>query len=299
MSNQELAPSRSVAIKTIGKAFELLKASGGEMSRSDILEKLEALDYTDWERGPMSNGVPRWKTIFLFCTVDCTKAGYLIKNKSTWILTKEGEEAMKNGTSNLLTSANKAYRKWFAENKKSEQPEHAVEEALNDNTKYQDANLELIEEQAGDGIIAFLNKKNPYEFQKIVAALLRAMGYHTAFIAERGKDGGVDIIAYQDVLGLKTPRIKVQVKHYPSHPVTVDPIRSLKGLLNQEEVGLFVTSGTFTSDARRFAREATTHIKLIEGDELIELWRTNYDKLTDEDKNMLPLKAIFFLGSNE
>jgi predicted Mrr-cat superfamily restriction endonuclease len=38
------------------------------------------------------------------------------------------------------------------------------------------------------------------------------MGYHTPFISPKGKDGGIDIIAYQDPLGLKTPRIKVQVK---------------------------------------------------------------------------------------
>ena len=42
------------------------------------------------------------------------------------------------------------------------------------------------------------SKKNPYEFQDLVAALLRAMGYYTPFIAPKGKDGGVDIIAYRD-----------------------------------------------------------------------------------------------------
>ncbi len=35
----------------------------------------------------------------------------------------------------------------------------------------------------------------------MVAALLRAMGYYTPFISPRGKDGGVDILAYQDPIG--------------------------------------------------------------------------------------------------
>jgi restriction system protein len=126
------------------------------------------------------------------------------------------------------------------------------------------------------------------------------MGYHTDFIAERGRDGGIDIIAYQDPLGIKTPRIKVQVKHYPNNPIAPDPLRSLKGLLNHgEEVGLFVTSGSFSTEARRFARETSAHIKLIDGEEFIELWQKNYDKLTDEEKNMLPLRAVYFLGTNE
>lgn len=40
-------------------------------------------------------------------------------------------------------------------------------------------------------------------------------------------------------------------------------------------------------------------IKLIDGDEFINLWEQYYDKMADEDKNMLPLKRIAFLGSNE
>lgn len=297
---KDFSPSKASALKTIGKAFDLLKNNGGEMNRSALLEKLEQeLTFTDWEKELMpSNGQRRWKTIFLFSTVDSIKAGYLIKNKGTWILTAEGEEVFKKGAMHLFESAAKGYKKWASANLKAEKPE--AEEIESSATASQTVNLELIEKQAADGVIDFLNKKNPYEFQDLVAALLRAMGYHADFISERGKDGGIDIIAYQDELGIKTPRIKVQVKHYPSNPVAVDPIRSLKGLLNAgEEVGLFVTSGTFTSESRRFAREATIHIKLIDGEDLIDLWQKNYSKLSDEEKNMLPLRAVYFLGTNE
>ena len=38
------------------------------------------------------------------------------------------------------------------------------------------------------------------------------MNYHTSFITAKGKDGGIDIIAYQDPLGIQKPRIKVQVE---------------------------------------------------------------------------------------
>ena len=39
--------------------------------------------------------------------------------------------------------------------------------------------------------------------------------------------------------------------------------------------------------------------KTIDGDEFIEMWQEYYDKMSDEDKNMLPLKRISFLGNNE
>jgi len=126
------------------------------------------------------------------------------------------------------------------------------------------------------------------------------MNYHTSFIAQKGKDGGIDIIAYQDPLGIQKPRIKVQVKHYPENPISVEVVRSLKGLINHgEEVGLFVTSGRFSNEAERFAREANVHIKLINVEELISLWQEYYSKMPDEDKSLLPLQSIYFLGSGD
>lgn len=296
---KELSPSRQVAIKTFSKALEIIKAAGGEISRKELIDKLESsLTFNDWENELMpSNGQKRWKTIFLFYSVGCIKSGFLIKNKGTWILTAEGETEMKKGAKVFLESAGVGYRKWAVSNKKSKEPN--ITEETNDE-EVTVTNLELLENQAYDEIISYLENKNPYEFQDLVAALLRAMGYHTDFIAERGRDGGIDIIAYQDPLGIKTPRIKVQVKHYPKNPIAPDPLRSLKGLLHTgEEVGLFVTSGTFSSEARRFSRESTGHIKLIDGEEFIQLWRKFYDKLNDEDKNLLPLFPIYFLGTNE
>jgi restriction system protein len=196
-----------------------------------------------------------------------------------------------------LDSAGVGYRKWAELNKKTKQTD-VHDDGINEETQI--TKLELLENQADDGIIAFINNKNPYEFQELVAALLSGMGYHTDFIAERGRDGGIDIIAYQDPLGIKTPRIKVQVKHYPKNPISADPLRSLKGLLNAgEEVGLFVTSGTFSTEARRFSRESTGHIKLVDGEEFIELWIEHYEKLSDSDKKLLPLYPIYFLGSSE
>jgi len=157
-----------------------------------------------------------------------------------------------------------------------------------------------LESKETAGIKDFIAKKKPYDFQFLIGALLRAMGYYTPFISPKGRDGGVDIIAYSDPLGVKIPRLKVQVKHYPNSAISVDDVRSLKGITNAaSEIGLFVTSGTFSKEAERSARDGNIHIRLIDGEELVELWKTNYHNLSDEDKNMLPLHPIYFLGSNE
>jgi restriction system protein len=299
----DISPSKAVAVKTIYEAFKILKEEGGQLSGKEIKDRVsQRLQFTDWEKGILEKtGNTRWISIMHFFTIDCMKAGYMRKAKGIWYITPEGEQAFKKyGPVEFLDSATAAYRKWRAENKSLSKEEDEPAELEQNIEQVQQANLEQLEDQAISGIKDFINKKNPYEFQDLVAALLRAMGYYTPFISPKGKDGGIDIIAFQDPLGINTPRLKVQVKHYPQNPIAADAIRSLKGLINTgEEVGLFITSGRFSNEAERFAREANVHIKLIDGDELISLWEQFYEKMNDDDKYLLPLHPIYFLGSTE
>lgn len=299
---KELSPSRALASKVIYEAFKILKAENGQLPGKEVVDRIRnQVALSDWDKEVYAKtGYVRWESILHFFTIDCIKAGFMRKSKGIWYLTPEGEEAMKLGAVEMLNTATSLYWKWAAENKNKQTPAKEEEEIETNIEQKQKANLDQLEEQAIDGIKQYIINKGPYEFQDLVAALLRAMGYYTPFVSPKGKDGGIDIIAYRDPLGVDTPRIKVQVKHYPENPISPDAIRSLKGLINSgEEVGLFVTSGRFSNEAERFAREANVHIKLINGEELISLWQEFYDKMNDEDKNLLPLHPIYFLGSNE
>ena len=304
---EKLAPSKRSAAKTMFATFKILKEAGGQLPRKQIIDKIrETVEMTEWEKQTYEKtGYVRWESLLLFYTIDGIKAGFLRKNKGIWYLTEEGEKAIKLGPVKLLETASRLYRTWAADNKgtkntKGKDIEEEPIELEENKTQTQKANLDLLEEQAIAGIKDFLRSKNAYEFQDMVAALLRAMNYHTPFISPKGKDGGLDIIAYNDPLGATAPRLKVQVKHRPDASVPVDDIRSLTGLLNKDgDIGLFVTSGIFTSEAERSARESHRHVRLLDISNFIDLWQEFYNKMTDEDKNMLPLHSIYFLGSND
>lgn len=260
------------------------------------------LTFDDWaKRRYEKTGYIRWQSILHFYTIGLIKAGYLIKTKGTWNLTAEGEEATKMSELDLLTSIDNAYKEW-----KSKQPielpkitseEEIVEKAIEENPK---ALLEQYEEKAYDGLRDYVLTKNPYEFQDLVAALLEAMGYYISHVATKGRDGGIDIIAYNDPLGTRQPRMVVQVKHRPDSKIPAEDIQKLVGTMKRaSDVGIFVTSGEFSNPAKIESRTTGQHVELIDFDRFIDLWIQYYPKMKDEQKNMLPLQPIYFLGVNE
>lgn len=299
------AKSKIIAEKTIFATFNILKNAGGELKGKEVLSKIrESVEFNEYEQHRYEKtGYIRWESVLHFYTIDCMKAGFLRKSKGLWILTKEGEEAINLGPEKLLSTATKIYREWDAKRKKENIKENDFEdisEQKSDKGQAQKALLSQYEEDANTGLSDFIIAKNPYEFQDLVAALLNAMGYHISDIAPRGPDGGIDIIAYTDPLGTKQPRIIVQVKHRPNDSVPSDQIQKLSGTLKRNtDVGIFVTSGQFSKPAIKEARDSREHIELIDFDRFISLWVEYYNKMTDEQKNMLPLQPIYFLGSNE
>ncbi len=293
---KKLPRSRALAAKLIYAALSILRDNGKEMPMRELLSKVEQqVKLDEWDKARYEkSGYIRWESILHFFSIDCIKAGYLIKKKGIWYLTQEGEEALKMRHERLLEDDTRAYRKW-----KAEQPEVTTEDQGEMEATEQSIPFDDIEQTASDGLEKFINAKNPYEFQDLFAALLRGMGYHTPFVAPKGKDGGVDIVAYRDPLGTKSPRIQVQIKHRES-TASVQEVRQLMGLLQKEgNVGIFVSTGGFSPDARTAARSSHVHVELIDLHRLIGLWQEFYPKLSDADKSLLPLQPVYFLKTEE
>ena len=300
MAKEQFSRTKACAAKTLYAVMQEMKRRGGSIPSKDIYPFVEAnVDLNEWEKEPAGKmKYIRWSNSFQFYSIDYVKAGFIVKNNGYWYLTPEGEAALKKSKEEVMIIANDAYHEWKRKRDLEEEQNggHSEEEVPDADNSF---NLDLLESNARDGIKKFIATKTPYEFQDMVAALLRAMGYHTPFIAPKGKDGGIDIIAYVDPLGAQTPRIKVQVKHKPETVIGAPDIRALLGVLRTGDIALFVTSGSFSPDAKNTATNSREFIRLIDGDDFIDMWQEYYSKMTDEDKNMLPLKRISFLGSNE
>jgi len=138
-----------------------------------------------------------------------------------------------------------------------------------------------------------------YPLENFVAQLLEAMGYRTR-VTPVGSDAGIDIVAHKDDLGFEPPIIKVQVKSTVGS--VGDPVVSaLYGKVDNGEFGLLITLGTFTSQAKSFA-QGKSNLRLIDGNELVDLIFEYYEEFDSKYKGLLPLKRVYVpepLGSAE
>jgi restriction system protein len=78
----------------VRKLFEILMKHAEGLQAAEALKRLAAsVTLTDYEAGTYESGVRRFDQIVRFATVDCAKAGWLLKQKGTWSVSDAGARA--------------------------------------------------------------------------------------------------------------------------------------------------------------------------------------------------------------
>lgn len=111
---------------------------------------------------------------------------------------------------------------------------------------------------------------SPDFFERLVVELLVAMGYGGTLrdagqAIGRSGDGGIDGIIKEDRLGLEV--IHVQAKRWDDRTVGRPDVQSFAGSLDgvRAKKGIFITTSTFSGDARNYVDRIDKRIVLIEG----------------------------------
>lgn len=130
------------------------------------------------------------------------------------------------------------------------------------------------------------------EMELLVAGLLRAAGYRTS-MTKRGGDGGRDIVASPDGLGLDYPRIIVEVKHRKGS-ISAPQLRSFAAALRQGDRGLYVSTGGFTKEALYEAQRAPAPICTLNLDQFVRKFLESYEHTDVETRSILPLVSIYW-----
>ena len=136
--------------------------------------------------------------------------------------------------------------------------------------------LETSEELAEDilwniELLDILKAMDPSSFERLSQRVLRESGFVRVQVTGKSGDGGIDGVGVLR-MNLVSFQVMFQCKRYKGS-VSSPAVRDFRGAMTgRADKGLIITTGTFTSDAKREAvRDGAPTIDLIDGDSLCEL----------------------------
>ena len=144
-------------------------------------------------------------------------------------------------------------KEWAADESEKEEPENTVPEI-----EWEDRALDAVKAMSPEG------------FERLCQRLLRESGFIQVEVTGKSGDGGIDGKGVVKIAGVLSFHVIFQCKRYESS-VSASAIRDFRGaMMGRADKGLFLTTGTFTRDARKEAqRDGAPPLDLIDGDDLV------------------------------
>lgn len=254
------------ALRAIGGSASIHELDEAIIEREGVTEEEQAFSMPNDSR-PKLRYYLAWARTFL-------KRGDALENSSrgVWALTDFGEKiTTRNETLAIHTRVN------------DEEKERARQKRLAAKTNKEGTPLEepLVERQeidvsSGDNdwkstLLDTLKSIDSSAFERLSQRLLREAGFVKVEVRGQVADGGIDGLGVLRV-NLVSFQVYFQCKRYKGS-VGSKEIRDFRGALQgRADKGLFITTGTFTSQASEEAtRDGAIAIDLIDGDRLCEL----------------------------
>ena len=122
-----------------------------------------------------------------------------------------------------------------------------------------------------DELLEILYNISPDQFERLCQRLLRELGFANVEVLGKSGDGGIDGKGVLRLGGVMSFHVVFQSKRYKGS-VSSSQLRDFRGgMIGRADKGLFITTGTFTRDARKEAqRDGAPPIDLIDGEMLAE-----------------------------
>jgi len=147
------------------------------------------------------------------------------------------------------------------------------EEEMTPTEQLEKAYHSIVDDLAADLLQKTL-EQSPYFFEHLVVDLLVKMGYGGSFansaqVTQYVHDDGIDGIIYEDKLGLD--KIYIQAKRYKLDNTVGKPqIQQFSGALDEQKAtkGVFITTSSYSKEAKQYVQNLNKKIVLIDGQEL-------------------------------
>jgi restriction system protein len=275
-------------VRWMGPVLDALRALGGKASPREcsdwIAEKYklssEVLDAKMKSGSERFHNQVQWARQYLVWEglIDSTQRG-------VWTLTPKGAKG------HLDESASRAiFLKWvgiFAEarQKNPAAPSAKVVEPISEEVA-----PEEIEEQE---LIDVLLSLPPEGFERLCKRLLHEYGLELVVVLGKSHDGGIDgrgVLRLNPFVSLK---VMFQCKRISGSVSRAQVGDFRNATMGRAEKGIFITTGTYSTDAKREAeREGVLPIELVDGERLVELFQAK--QLGLRQKQVYEIDQAFF-----
>jgi restriction system protein len=268
--------------------IESLKELGGSGQSNEVVDLItEKLNISEEEMNEVtSSGQSRIANQIHWARYYLVKSDFLDSSKrGVWALTEKGLNA--NLTEKEVLKLFKGVQAEFGskDEKPTKKPKEEIEE---------EPPLPVIEKVDSRTILMNILQKLPSEgFERLCQRLLREAGFQKVIVTGKTGDGGIDGHGILQVNPFVSFQVLFQSKRYVGS-VTVSQVRDFRGaMMGRTDKGIIITTGTFTSDAKREAeREGVPPIELVDGEKLLDMFE--YLELGLKPKTVYEVDESFF-----
>ncbi len=242
----------------IWPTIKALKELGGSATNQELVDKIIEIEKYSEEVQSISHGTGRetkleynsaWARTYL-------KKAQAITNSSrgVWVLLDKGE---------MLTE------KEAKEIPKIVRSQDPCRKQKSEGGGQNNNSLAIIDENAWKNeLLDKIKTIEPSAFERLCQLILRESGFIKVQVTGKSGDGGIDGLGILRI-NLLSFHVSFQCKRYQGSVGSGD-IRDFRGaMIGRGDKGLFITTGTFTSAARKEAnRDGAPAIDLIDGEDL-------------------------------
>ncbi len=261
-------------IKYIIPVIQVLRDMGGSASSSEATDAVielmqvpeDALELTN------KNGQSKVRNQIAWARQYLVFGGYIDASaRGVWSLTEKGLQENLNDLEpyNLYKPIQESLKEELQAKKQSRESRESLVE-LNDDSD--DSEDELLDPQESQ-LLPVLKSLSPEGFERLCQRLLREYGFQNVKVLGRTGDGGIDGEGILEINPLISFKVIFQCKRHQGS-VGTGMIRDFRGaMIGRADKGIFLTTGTFTMDAKREAvRDGANPIELVDGEKLVYMF---------------------------
>lgn len=249
--------------------IEVLKELGGSGKPAEVTDLvIEKLNISEKEQeDTIKSGASRVRNQVAWVRFYLVKSGLMDSSqRGVWSLTEKGLEATL--TYKEVLNYFKDIQSQFKIREQGiqeigQQVSNQIEE---ETIKFIDYKTELLD---------ILKSLPPKGFERICQRLLRESSFLEVTVTGKSGDGGIDGHGVLQVNPFVSFKVMFQCKRYQG-AVTPSHVRDFRGAMDgRADKGIILTTGTFTTEAKKEARrDGATPIEIVDGEKLVEMFET-------------------------